>query len=64
MLEKCLKFALFIIVFIGFSILLNFLYSTFITGSEYQFNVGTDILTPVTISLIIGYTLFFYNKKK
>ena len=54
--------ALFIVLFIGFWNLFDFLYSTLITHSEYQFSVVSDLVLPLVIGAIMGCLLFLPKK--
>ena len=40
----------------------DYLYSTFITGSSYQFAMGSDMGLPVVAAVIVGYILFLRKK--
>ena len=60
--KKIIVFLLFIAVFVGVWNLLDFLYSSFITRSGYQFGIGDDLLIPLVISLIIVFPLFIKKK--
>jgi len=55
-------FVLFIIAVLAFWNLLDYLYSTFIIGSSYQFAVGSDIGLPVGAAAVVGYILFLRKK--
>ena len=55
--EVCMKLFLSLVVYIiGFTVvwnILDFLYSTYITGNGYQFSISSDMITPLTLMLII-----------
>ena len=57
--SKYAVFILFIIAFLVFWNLLDYLYSTFITGSSYQFAAESDMILPV---VVVGYILFLRKK--
>ena len=49
--------ALFTVVFIGFWILLHYLYSSFISQSEFEFSVLTDLVLPAAAGVILGISI-------
>ena len=56
-------FILFITAMLAAWNLLDYLYSTFITGSAYRFAASSDLGLPVVVAVIIGYFLFVKNNK-
>ena len=60
--NKYAAFILFFIAVLFFWNLLDYLYSTFITGSSYQFAMGSDMGLPVVAAVIVGYILFLRKK--
>ena len=54
---------LFIVLFLGLWNLFDYLYSTLITHSEYQFSVVSDLILPLVISVIMGCLLFLTKKR-
>lgn len=50
--------ALFTAVFVGFWILLHYLYSSFISQSEFEFSVLTDLVLPTAAGVILGISIF------
>ena len=60
--NKYAAFILFIIAFLAMWNLLDYLYSTFITGSSYQFAAGSDMGLPVVAAVVVGYILFLRKK--
>ena len=62
--NKYAAFILFIIAFLAVWNLLDFLYTTFITRSAYQFAAGTDLAIPLVVAAVSGYLLFIRNKSE
>jgi len=62
--NKYAAFALFLAAFLLFWNLLDYLYSTFITGSGYHCSAGTDLALPVAVAVVVGFLLFLRNSKK
>lgn len=60
--NKYVVCVLYVILFVAFWNLLDFLYSTFLTHSGYQLAAGTDLLIPLAAALVTGY-LFFLREK-
>jgi len=60
--NKYAAFILFIIAFLAFWNLLDYLYSAFITRSSYQFAAGSDLVLPVVAAVVVGYILFLRKK--
>ena len=60
--NKYAAFILFIIAFLAFWNLLDYLYSTFITGSSYRFAAGSDMGLPAVAAVVVGYILFLRKK--
>ena len=58
--NKYVAYGLFVILFIVIWSLLEFLYAKFITHSGYQ--VGANLLIPLVVAAVTGYTLFLRNK--
>ncbi len=55
-------FGLFVVIFLLFWNLLDFLYAAFITRSGYHFTAGNDMGSPVILAVIIGSLLFLRKK--
>ena len=55
--NKYVAFVLFVIAVLAIWNLLDYLYSTFITGSSYQFAAGIDMGLPVVVAAGVGYFL-------
>ena len=53
---------LFIIAFLALWNLVDYLYSTFVTGSSYQFAAVSDMGLPVVVALVVGYILYLRKK--
>ena len=60
--NKVAAFILFIILFLVFWNLVDYLYSTFITGSAYRFTALSDMGLPVVVAAVSGYILFLRKK--
>ncbi len=60
--NKYLAFGLFIIIFVLFENLLDFLYSVFIIRSAYTFSVSVNLTAPLTIGAVVGYIIFLRKK--
>jgi len=60
--NKYAAYILFIIAFLAFWNLLDYLYSTFITGGSYHFTAGSDMGLPVVVAVAVGYILFLRKK--
>lgn len=56
--NKYVAFVLFVIAFLAFWNLADYLYTTFITNGAYHFAAGSDGTLPVGIALVSGYLLF------
>lgn len=62
--KKILIFILFVVLFIAFWNVCDLLWSVFISGKGYQFSFTGDILFPLVIAAVLGFTDFFIKKKK
>ena len=60
--NKVAAFILFIILFLVFWNLVDYLYSIFITGSAYRFTALSDMGLPVVVAAVSGYILFLRKK--
>lgn len=56
-LKIILKFILFVVIFVGFWILMDFVVSTFITHSGFAFTVKDDIIKPLIPAVSCGVIL-------
>ncbi len=56
--NKYVAFVLYIIAFLAFWNLADYLYTTFLTGGAYHFTAGVDGALPVGIAIVSGYLLF------
>ena len=61
--NKYVGFALFVVVALIIWNLLDYLYSTFITRSVYQFTVGGDLGFPFIGAVVVGYLLFLHKRQ-
>lgn len=59
--NKYVAFVLFVIVFMAFWNLADYLYTTFITSGAYHFTAGADGALPAVIAVVSGYLLFVRN---
>ncbi len=60
--NKYVACVLFVIAFLVFWNLLDYLYSAFITHSAYHFAAGSDLALPAVIAVILGCLLFLRKK--
>ena len=56
--NKYVAFVLFVIAFLAFWNLADYLYTTFLTDGVYHFAAGTDGAIPVAAAIVSGYLLF------
>lgn len=55
--------AIFIAVFIGMWILVDYLFTTLITDSEFVFSAWKDLALPALVGAIVGFTIFVLKDK-
>ena len=60
--NKTVAFVLFVVVFLLVWNVLNYIYSSYISGNGYQFEASKGIGMPSIISIMIGYLLFLRKK--
>ncbi len=60
--NKYIAFGLFVVLFMAFWNLLDYLYSTFIAKSAYQFGAGIDLGLPIVVAIVAGYFAFLRKK--
>jgi len=60
--DKRVAFGLYVVLFMVFWNLLDFIYSVLIVKGSYHFSGGIDLGLPLAIALISGY--FFFLKDK
>jgi len=60
--DKKTAFVIFVVIFMALWNLLDFLYSTLITKSGYQFKSTTDLMVPLGLALVLGYLQFLRNE--
>ncbi len=53
----------YIAIFIGVYTLLDYLYSRFITSSEFEFSIGANLIFPGTLALVTGLFMFWRKRK-
>ena len=56
--NKYVAIVLFVIVFLAFWNLADYLYTTFITSGDYHFTALTDGIIPAAVAIVSGYFLF------
>ena len=56
-------FGLFVVVFVLFFNLLDFMYTAWIAGGAYRFSAGLDLGVPLPLGLLLGYILFLHKKE-
>ena len=62
--NKYVAFVLFVIVFMAFWNLADYLYTTFITNGAYHFTAGADGALPLALAIVSGYLLFVRKRKR
>ena len=60
--NKKLAFGLFVVLFMAFWNLLDFIWTAVISGSSYHFSSGTDLAIPLILAIVTGYILFLRDK--
>ena len=60
--NKYVQFGLFIVLFLAFWNLFDYLYSILITHSEYRFGVISDLLIPFVVAVVMGAITFLRKK--
>ena len=60
--DKKTAFVIFVVIFTALWNLLDFLYSTLITKSGYQFKSTTDLMIPLGLALVFGYLQFLRSE--
>lgn len=61
--NKIVALCLFVAVWLVVWNIADYLYSAFITKGTYQFTAGMDLSIPLIVSVIVGYFVFFHEKK-
>lgn len=59
--NKYFTYALFIILFLIFWNLFDYLFKTFFAELTYQFNMN-NLIIPFVVSIVIGYLIFIKEK--
>ena len=62
--NRTVAFVIFVVLFMIFWNLLDFIWATLITKNPYRFSAGTDLGFPLVIALVIGYLLFLRDSSK
>ena len=62
--NKKTAFVLYVVLFLLFWNVLEYIYSVLITQQPYYFTPGTDMGLPVILALISGYIFFLRNKSE
>jgi F0F1-type ATP synthase membrane subunit a len=60
--NKYAAFGLFIVLFLVFSNVLDFVYSVLITKSAYAFSPASDLGVPLVLAIVLGYVLILGNR--
>jgi len=60
--DKKTAFVIFVVIFMALWNLLDFLYSTLISKSGYQFKSTTDLMIPLGLALVFGYLQFLRSE--
>ena len=60
--NKYVLFGLFLVLVLAFWNLLDYLYLTLITHSEYKFGIISDLLIPLVVAVVMGVILFLRKK--
>lgn len=53
-----IAFGLFVVIFLIIWNAAEYLYTTFITRSAYQFTTAKDLIEPLVVSILIGWFIF------
>lgn len=64
MLKKILYGVVFVLLFIGVWNLFEFLYSSFITRSGFEFHTGSNIFLPMAIGIAVYVVVFVFGVVK
>ena len=62
--NKKTAFVLYVVLFLLFWNVLEYIYSVLITQQPYQLVLGTDMGLPVILALTSGYIFFLRNKSE
>ena len=62
--SKYAAFCLFVVLFLLFWNLIDYLYTSFIAHGVYQLTAGADLITPLTVSILTGYLLYLRKGKE
>ena len=62
--NKYAAFVLFVVVVLLFWNILDYLYSAFITHSQYSFSASGDLMIPLAPAIVVGYMQFLRKKDK
>lgn len=60
--NKYVAFGLFVVLFLAFWHLFDFLFNTFVTGKGYQFSPIIDLAVPLATAIAVGCLLFIRKK--
>ena len=56
--NKYAAFVLFVVAFLAFWNLADYLYTTLLVSGTYHFAAGTDAAVPAALAIVSGYLLF------
>ena len=60
--NKKLAFGLFVVLFMAFWNLLDFIWTAVISKGAYHFSGGSDLAIPLVLAIVTGYILFLRDK--
>ena len=64
MAKRILMLIAYIALFIGFYTLLDYLYSRFITSSDFEFKIGANLIFPGILAIVTGLLLVWHKENK
>lgn len=64
MAKKILLLIAFVAIFIGVYTLLDYLYSRFITSSDFEFTIGANLIFPGIFAVVMYFLTVYRSKSK
>ena len=61
--NKNVTFGLYVVVFVAFWNLLDFLWCVLISKTAYQFRTVSDLMLPLVLAIVSGYLFFLRDSK-
>lgn len=61
--NKLFVLVLFVVAIVVSWDILDFLYTTMITGNQFQFESSSNLINPIIIGLVGGYLFFIRGRK-